>query len=330
MGGSDILFCGKCRVPKRVLYEFNGEKICELCLMEYIMDNDMKYLSDANAKRTAYDLSVLTETTWKLMGPKSLLYAIIFASEHMESNSIDYLTVVSYIKRQSESIKKAEVRLDAYIEILKQAGLIARVERDKAGIVLSDQFVEMIGNYTKGNEEYIIGVLESIIDNTSYSQGIIHSKIRRSVLETIYSKVSADGQIDLDPVTEPVNYVCNECGLPFRLSDKDELLTHLHDDHMISKNETKGHYRVNMKTVGYCVPDDDFAKVMKKYGVIDKTRVDRFVKALKYGAIFNQDSISTDDNNNIIWYVKPEIINYLIRIKELTRDRVRELERTVG
>lgn len=325
---NEILFCSRCRVPKRVLYEFNGERICELCLMEHVMDDDMKYLSDANAKRTAYDLSVLTETTWKLMGPKSLLYAIIFASEHMESNSVDYLTVVSYIKRQSESLKSAETRLDENLEVLKRAGLVIGIEGDKERIVLSDQFVDMIDNYTKGNEEYIIGVLESIIDNTSYAQGIVHSKIRRSVLETIYSKVHANGKIDLDPVTEPINYVCNECGLPFRLSDKEELFVHLHDEHMISKKDTKGHYRVNMKTVGYCVPDEDFAKVMKKYGVIDKTRVDRFVKALKYGAIFNQDSISNDDSENIVWYVKPEIVNYLVRIKELTRERVRQLERT--
>lgn len=109
-------------------------------------------------------------------------------------------------------------------------------------------------------------------DNTAYAQGKVHSKIRRSVLETIYSKVSADGKINLDPVTEPINYVCNVdgCGLPFRLSDKEELIRHLHDDHMISRAEAKGHYRVNMKTVGYCVPDEEFAKTMKKYGVIDK------------------------------------------------------------
>jgi len=321
------MFCGKCRIPKRVLYEFNGEKICELCLMEYVMDDDMKYLSDANAKRTAYDLSVLTETTWKLMGPKSLLYAIIFASEHMESKAVNYLEVVSLIKRQSESLSAAESRLDDSVEILKRAGLVERVE-GKEKIVLSDHFIEMIENYTKGNEEYIIGILESIIDNTSYSQGIVHSKIRRSVLETIYSKVSVDGKIDLDPVTEPVNYVCDECGLPFRLSDKEELVRHLHDEHMISRTEAKGHYRVNMKTVGFRVSDDDFAKVMKKYGVIDKTRVSIFVKALKYGAIFNQDAISTDENDNIVWYIKPEIVNYLVRVKDLTRDRVRKLERT--
>ena len=328
MSNSDILFCGKCRIPKRVLYEFNGEQICELCLMEHVMENDMKYLSDPNAKRTAYDLSVLTETTWKLQGPKSLIYAIIFASEHMDSNSVDYLTVVSYIKRQSESITAAEARMESNLEVLKRAGLVEKINNDKSKIILSDQFVEMIDNYTKGNEEYIIGVLESIIDNASYAQGIVHSKIRRSVIETIYSKVSVDGKIDLDPNNQPINYVCNECGLPFRLSDKDELLRHLHDEHMISRAEAKGHFKVNLKTVGYTVPDEDFAKVMKKYGVIDKTRVDRFIKALKYGAIFNQDSISTDDKDNIIWYVKPEIVNYLVRIKELTRDRVRELERT--
>jgi len=293
------------------------------------MDDDMKILSDTNAKRTAYDLSVLTETTWKLQGPKSLMYAIIFASDQMESNSVDYLTVVSYIKRQSESMVNAEARLESNMEVLKRAGLIEKVEGNKARIVLSVQFVEMIENYTKGNEEYIIGVLESIIDNTAYAQGKVHSKIRRSVLETIYSKVSADGKINLDPVTEPINYVCNVdgCGLPFRLSDKEELIRHLHDDHMISRAEAKGHYRVNMKTVGYCVPDEEFAKTMKKYGVIDKTRVDRFVKALKYGAIFNQDAISTENGDNI-WYIKPEIVNYLVRVKDLTRDRLRQLERT--
>lgn len=324
----DIVFCGKCRVPKRVLYEFNGEKICELCLMEYVMDDDMKYLSDANAKRTAYDLSVLTETTWKLMGPKSLLYAIIFASEHMESNSVDYFQVVSLIKRQSESIPTAQARLDDYIKILKRAGLIERVEGHPEKIVLSDQFADMIENYTEGNEEYIIGILESIIDNTSYAQGIVHSKIRRSVLETIYSKVSVDGNVDLEPVNEKINYTCGECGLPFRLSDIDDLERHLHDEHMIPRSEAKAHYKANVRTIGYVVPDEEFARVMKKYGVIDKTRVSIFVKALKYEAIFNQDSISTDEHGNIVWYIKPEIVNYLVRVKDLTRDRLRQLERT--
>lgn len=328
MSNKEILFCGKCRVPKRVLYDFQGEKICELCLMEYVMDDDMKFLSDANAKRTAYDLSVLTETTWKLMGPKHLLYAIIFASEQMESNSVDYFTVVSLIKRQGENLDHVKARLEEYIDLFKRAGLIDKVTGEPEKIFLSDQFVEMIDNYTKGNEEYVIGILESIIDNASYANGIVHSKIRRSVLETLYSKVSTDGKIDLEQVTEPVNYTCSECGLPFRLSDIDDLERHLHDEHMIPRNEAKAHYRTNMRTIGFRVPDEDFARVMKKYGVIDKTRVNIFVKALKYGAIFNQDSIVTDDDGNIVWYIKPEIVNYLIRVKDLTRDRQRKLERT--
>ena len=166
-----------------------------------------------------------------------------------------------------------------------------------------------------------------MIQNTLISNDIINLRIRRAFLEAIYESISNTGEIQLKEVTQVVNYECKICGWGFKPYEYDALVDHLTNDHLITRDKLRDNIIEKRITIGYIVPDKKFEEHMKKYAIPLKTRIDRFNTALKWGALFNQESL-VSGNDGIEWIVKPEIVRCLSRVKVLTRELTRTLERT--
>ena len=324
-----IRFCTRCRRPKRVLYKLGDQELCEVCLAEYVFDEDLVSSNDPNARVTAFDLSVLTESTWRFMPFKNFVYAIIFlCNKFGRTDSVSYELLLGLIRRANESEADVEQRVNEYIELFR-GSLIDGIfeEEGEKRIKLSKKMQYIMEEYMKGRDEYAIGILESIVDNAVITGDIINSLIRKSFIDAIYTKISPDGTIRLDEVREVSSYQCKLCNMVFRAGEYDLLIDHLRHVHMVPPDQLKENYVAIMTTVGYKISDEAFRASAEKYGVAERTRIDRFTKALKYGALFNQDSIRTNENGEIEWIVKPEIVRYLKRVRELTLERTRTLER---
>lgn len=323
--------CTRCRRTKRVLYKFGEQELCEICLAENIFDEDLITANTSEARVTAFDLSVLTESTWRFIPYKNFVYGIIYACLHLgRTDSVDYDLLVGLIRRASESEIQTENRIKEYIELFKGIIVDGIIEENGVKrIKLSSWMQHIIEEYQKGRDEYAIGILDTIVDNKVVYGDIINSLIRKSFIDAIYTKISPDGTIRLEPVTEISGYQCMVCNMVFRAAEYDLLINHLRDVHMVHPDHFKENYQTITRIIGYKVSDDEFRSAAEKYGVLEKTRIDRFTKALKYGALFKQETLQRDENGQIIWIVKPEIVRYLVRVKELTLERARTLERVV-
>jgi len=323
--------CTRCRRTKRALYKFGDQELCEICLAESVFDDDLVTSSAPEARVTAFDLSVLTESTWRFIPFKTITYTIVFLCVQFgRSDSVDYGLLIRLIKRQSERVTEAEGRLKEYIDLFKGICVDGIIEENgEKRLKLSNSMERILREYLEGEDEYAIGILDTIIDNRIIDSDIINSSIRKSFIETIYSQISSDGTIKLEPVTEVDGYQCKVCNMVFRAAEYDVLIEHLRNAHMVHPDQYKENYSAIAKTIGYKVNDDEFKSNAEKYGVIERTRIDRFTKALKYGALFNQDTMRRSESGQVEWVVKPEIVHYLKRIKELTLERIRTLERVI-
>ena len=323
--------CTRCRRTKRALYKFGDQELCEICLAESVFDEDLITSNVPEARVTAFDLSVLTESTWRFMPYKNFIYAIIFLSaQYGRTDSVSYDLLVGMIRKSTESEVQTENRLKEYIELFRGSIVDGVIEESgEKRLKLSGRMQRIIEEYQKGRDEYAIGILDSIVDNRVIDGDVVNSLIRKSFIDTIYTKISPDGNIRLDPVTEVSNYQCKLCNTVFRAAEYDLLIEHLRNVHMVHPDQFKENYTTITTIVGYKVNDDEFRSATEKYGVFERTRIDRFTKALKYGALFSQDTMRTNESGQVEWIVKPEIVRYLNRIRELTLERIQTLERTV-
>jgi hypothetical protein len=313
------------------LYKFGDQELCEICLAESVFDEDLVASNAPEARVTAFDLSVLTESTWRFMPFKTLTYAIVLLCTQYERNdSVDYGLLIRLTKKSSESMTHAEERLREYIDLFKGSIVDGVIEENgEKRLKLSNRMQRIIEEYRDGRDEYAIGILDTIIDNRVVGSDIVNSLVRKSFIEAIYSKISPDGTIRLEPVTEVDSYQCKLCNMVFRAAEYDLLIGHLRNAHMVHPDQFKENYSAITKIIGYKVSDEEFRSAAEKYGVLERTRIDRFTKALKYGALFNQDTMRTNENGQVEWIVKPEIVRYLKRVRELTLERIRTLERVV-
>jgi hypothetical protein len=300
-------------------------------LAESVFSEDLVSSNNPEARVTAFDLSVLTESTWRFMPYKNLNYAIIFlCSQYGKNDSVNYDLLVGLVKKAGESEAETENRLKAYIELFEGSIIDSIVEEGgEKRVKLSQKMQHIIEEYQKGRDEYAIGILDSIVDNAVIDGDIVNSLIRKSFLDAVYTKVSHDGTIRLDEVTEISGYQCKLCNMVFRAAEYDLLLDHLRNIHMVPQDQFKENYTTMTTIIGYRMNDNDFRSATEKYGVSERTRIDRFTKALKYGALFSQDTMRTNTSGQIEWIIKPEIVRYLKRVRELTLERMRTLERTV-
>jgi len=323
--------CTRCRRTKRALYKFGDQELCEICLAESVFDDDLVTSTAPEARVTAFDLSVLTESTWRFMPFKTMTYAIVLlCAQFGRSDSVDYGLLIRLIKKSSESVTQAEGRLKEYIDLFRGICVDGIIEENgEKRLKLSNRMERIIKEYLEGRDEYAMGILDTIIDNRIVDSDVVNSLIRKSFIETIYSKISSDGTIKLEPVTEIDGYQCKICNMVFRAAEYDLLIGHLRNAHMVHPDQYKENYSTITKTIGYKVSDEEFKSSAEKYGVLERTRIDRFTKALKYGALFNQDTMRRNESGQVEWIVKPEIVRYLKRIKELTLEKIRTLERVI-
>lgn len=326
-----IGICTKCTRPKRALYKFGDQELCEVCLAEHVFDEDLIDSNDPSARVTAFDLSVLTESTWRFMPYKNFVYSIIFLSSYTgRTDSLPYDLLIGLTKRKSESEDEAESRVKEYVDLFRGSLIDGIVEESGERRLKPSKRMQYIMNeYKEGRDEYAIGILESIVDNAVISGDIINSLIRKGFMDAIYTKISADGTIRLQEAKEITSYRCTLCNAMFRAAEYDVMLDHLRHNHMIPPDQLKDNYEAIYTIIGYKIADNDFRSANEKYGVSERTRIDRFTKALKYRALFNQGTMLRNEDGQLEWIVKPEIVRYLKRVRELTRDRLRTMERTV-
>jgi hypothetical protein len=262
---------------------------------------------------------------------KNFVYSIIFLCNYIDrTDSVPFDVLIGLTKRANESDVEAENRVKEYVDLF-QGSLIDGIVEEGGGkrLKLSKKMEYLINEYKAGRDEYAIGILESIVDNAVISGDIINSLIRKSFMDAIYTKISSDGTIKLQEAKEVTSYRCRVCNMMFRAAEYDLMLDHLRHNHMIPPDQLKDNYEAIYTIIGYKMSDDDFKSATEKYGVSERTRIDRFTKALKYRALFNQDTMLRNEAGELEWIVKPEIVRYLKHVRELTRERLRTLERTV-